>query len=113
MVGWGGTGTGAEGVTGEDSKFRKAENTVLEVTDTLLIWVFNPPESNLAQPLEGISGPGDSGGPAFIETEAGMTLAGISSGQDGMGFGPGKYGVRELYARVSAAVDWINKIIKK
>jgi len=65
-----------------------------------------------AMPLEGISGPGDSGGPTLID----LCVAGVSSAQrvvidvDDEGRetgGPGRYGVIEVYTRVSSYLPWI------
>lgn len=116
LIGWGGSGNGLIGVLAvEDGKFRKANNQVDEVFETALVWDFTSPDnsSQNLQPFEGVSGPGDSGGPAFIETPEGLTLIGISSGQDDYENFPGGYGVLEYYARISTAVDWIKTIIQK
>jgi hypothetical protein len=110
LLGWGDTGTGAVGVVGPDGRLRRAENVVDQADDVNLSWVFDAPPGGAS--LEGISGPGDSGGPAFIQTADGLALAGISSGQDPMGHGRGRYGVREFYARISAALSWIMSVIE-
>lgn len=62
--------------------------------------------------LEGISGPGDSGGPAFLEIDGVIFLAGVSSWQDNRAQGgrQGVYGVLEYYARVSSYVGWIDEV---
>ncbi len=109
LLGWGDTGTGAVGVTGPDGQMRRAENVVDQVDDVNLSWVFDAPPH--AAPLEGISGPGDSGGPALIRSAHGFALVGISSGQDPMGHGRGHYGVREYYARISTVRAWIEATI--
>jgi secreted trypsin-like serine protease len=105
LLGWGDTGSGAVGVVGPDGQMRRAENVIDQADDANLSWLFDAPPDAL--PLEGISGPGDSGGPALIQTAHGLALAGISSGQDSMGHGRGHYGVREYYARISTARAWI------
>jgi secreted trypsin-like serine protease len=64
-------------------------------------------------PLEGISGPGDSGGPAFITTPSGLKVAGVSSHQRNNDNGEGLYGVQEYYTRTSAHKQWIENIIAK
>ena len=63
--------------------------------------------------MEGISGPGDSGGPAFIFVAGKGYLAGISSGQSTRATKgkEGVYGVREYYVRVSSYVNWISTTI--
>ncbi len=59
-----------------------------------------------ATPLVGLLGSGDSGGPAFIETDAGWVVAGINSN----GTGNAEYGEVAWFARVSAAQDWISSV---
>lgn len=59
-------------------------------------------------PLEGISGPGDSGGPALIETADGLRVAGLSVASSGRP--KGRYGALEFYSRVSPQVTWIREI---
>lgn len=113
MVGWGDTGDGATGPTTPDGQFRHAENRVDQAESAMLSWTFSDPRApgTDAVSLEGISGPGDSGGPAFIRATSGLLLAGISSGQDPMGHARGTYGVREYFVRVSAIRNWIEQAI--
>ena len=112
--GWGGTGDGVEGLGAEDGQFRIAENRVDAVFDNFLIFHFDDPRSHLARAvaLEGISGPGDSGGPALIPTPRGLQLAGISSSQRTFGGSEGLYGVDEYYVRIAAVRDWIDGVMK-
>lgn len=112
MLGWGDTGDGVHGVIGLDGKFRAATNVVDQVEAGVISWTFSDPRerSSDVTTLEGISGPGDSGGPALIETGGVWRLAGISSGQDPMGHARGSYGVREYYVRVSALAPWIDQL---
>jgi len=65
-----------------------------------------------ADDLEGISGPGDSGGPAFLERDGRLWLAGVSSTNHSPG-GEEKctYGTIETYARVSTQRAWIDSIL--
>ena len=113
MLGWGGTGTGLTGVKGNDAQFRYAENLVDAANDIWIDWDFDNPEENPDKvlPLEGISGPGDSGGPAFIKVGDSFKIAGISSHQITRGQPEGSYGVTERYTRVSSAVEWIESTI--
>ena len=61
--------------------------------------------------LEGVSGPADSGGPAFLDGVADPVLVGVSSGQSTRAAeGPGRYGVIEYYVRVSRYLTWIEAI---
>jgi len=108
FVGRGDFGTGLIGPDKVDGKMRKATNQVEEVDKQWLIFKFDAPPGGTA--LEGISGPGDSGGPALLEVDGGWAIAGVSSGQKSDGFGEGYYGVREYYTRVSKYVDWIESV---
>lgn len=108
--GYGDNGDGRGGPVVADRRVRAATNRVDEVTSHWMIFAFDPPGSPRATPLEGISGPGDSGGPAYLVAGGQWFVAGVSSRQD---IGPtggkqGRYGVRELYARVSTNTRWID-----
>lgn len=107
MPGWGGTGNGVTGLGTEDGLFRIAENRVDRAENQRLYWRFDAPSTGQALPLEGISGPGDSGGPALLQTPQGWHIAGVSSGQDTMGGPEGLYGVEESFVRISSFLDWI------
>jgi hypothetical protein len=110
MPGWGGTGNGKTGLGVEDGLFRAAENTVDRAEEGRLSWKFDAPgPRSKALTLEGISGPGDSGGPALIKTPHGWALAGVSSAQDTMGGPEGLYGVEEVFVRVSEFTEWIER----
>lgn len=110
MPGWGGTGNGKTGLAPEDGAFRVACNRIDRAENGRLFWIFDDPDSG-ALPLEGISGPGDSGGPALLPVANGWVLAGISSGQDTKGGAEGLYGVEEVFVRVSDFVDWTEGVI--
>lgn len=58
-------------------------------------------------PLSGLLGSGDSGGPAWIETNHGWAIAGINSN----GNGNASYGDKSWFARVSHVRPWIKKIV--
>jgi secreted trypsin-like serine protease len=83
-----------------------------EATDYWLKLRFDAPGDLRTTVLEGVSGPGDSGGPAFCGEGAGVLLAGVSSGQSSRAAGglPGRYGVVEYYVRVSRYIDWIEGV---
>ncbi len=112
MLGWGDTGNGVQGITGPDGQFRKATNIVDDADANTISWTFGDPREahSGASPLEGISGPGDSGGPALIQMAGEWRLAGISSGQDPLGHARGSYGVREFFVRISTVRGWIEQI---
>lgn len=111
LVGRGVTGNGRTGPRGEDGKLRAATNNVEEVRDPhKLLFTFDEPPGGTA--LEGVSGGGDSGGPALIDVGASdWRVAGVSSAGMGRGQGPGRYGQVEHYTRVSTNADWIRRII--
>lgn len=91
---------------------RAAENRVEAVTDHWLKFRFDAPPSGLE--LEGIRGPGDSGGPAFEKSAEALVLVGVSSWQDNTAQGAeGLYGVEEHDVRVSSYVDWIDETVKR
>ena len=86
----------------------------------VLTWHFRAPGDPRTTPLEGISGPGDSGGPAFIRIGGRICIAGVSSaqrrdvvpGQENMHRGQGRYGVEEVYMRISQFRPWIEAAIR-
>lgn len=117
IAGMGRIGTGALGVTGADAALRGAVqivDAVHEGDDTkVLVYNFERPGEKGVLDLEGIAAPGDSGGPAFIETRVGPCVAGVGSGQDKKGGPEGLYGVTEYYTRVSSWIDWIESVTGK
>jgi hypothetical protein len=54
----------------EDRRLRAATNRVEKADGPFLQFRFDAPEDPNVTDLEGISGPGDSGGPAYIERAA-------------------------------------------
>ncbi|MGH7858455.1 MAG: trypsin-like serine protease [Candidatus Binatia bacterium] len=112
FLGRGRFGTGVAGPATSDGVLRGATNVVERVHERLLIFRFDAPPAGTD--LEGISGPGDSGGPALLQVDGRVYLAGISSGQDARAQGgrEGVYGVIEYYTRVSSYVDWIEGILR-
>ena len=95
----------------KDGKLRAYTNIVDEVNDTHIVFDYDSPENNPTE-NEGTSGPGDSGGPAFIKTENALYIAGISSmGEPGLN-GPTTYGAIEHFVRVSKFQNWILETIK-
>ncbi len=109
VVGSGDTGTGLTGPARADGRLRGATNRVEDAGADVLRWTFDDPSSPGTTDLEGISGPGDSGGPALLEVEGRLWVLGVSVAQDGMGRGRGRYGVVEYYTRVSSYADWIRQ----
>jgi hypothetical protein len=115
VVGAGDTGTGDSGPAGNDGHVRAATNRVDEASPFWLKFRFDDPreEPSAATELEGISGPGDSGGPAYIELDGNQYVVGVSSGQSTAATGghEGLYGVTEYYARVSSYAGWIEAVL--
>lgn len=109
FVGRGTFGNGRDGLIQHDRKQRGATNTVITATKRHLIFIFNTPET--ATELEGISGPADSGGPAFLELDNKLYVVGVSSYQRGNGFKEAHYGVKEYYGRVSSHHHWLRTTI--
>jgi hypothetical protein len=109
FVGRGGFGTGVAGVRGEDRRLRAATNRIDAVTDSDLVFRFDKPGDSQVTELEGISGPGDSGGAAFQEVDGKLFVVGISSWQDTRPSGrvQGVYGVIEHYVRVAPHYEWL------
>ncbi len=105
FVGRGSSGTGLTGPTETGGQLRAATNRIEMASKRWLVFCFDPPPKATA--LEGISGNGDSGGPAFIEKNGQRFLAGISSWQDNTENKDGTYGVFEYYVRVSNYLAWI------
>lgn len=107
-------GSGYTGKIGErplkerwDKKKRAAINTVDRVTPRILGLKIKPPDE--ASDLQGAAAPGDSGGPAYIENDEGLFVAGIGYATDDTNADGivGNAGDWELYVRVSAFVPWI------
>lgn len=117
VAGIGDFGTGKTGVEGNPGTMRAATNLVDGSTEdkNYLYWEFDSPDSEKVTRLEGISGPGDSSGPAFIKYDDIYYIAGISAAQSTQATGgvEGLYGVTEYYTRVSTFVEWIERSQEK
>jgi len=111
FVGSGDFGTGHTGPTRRDRVLRGATNRVDRVDARTLYFTFDAPGSENVTELEGISGPGDSGGGALIERDGRVYVAGVSCCQDHDGT-EGLYGVTEIYPRVSFYAAWIDQVMR-
>jgi hypothetical protein len=114
LLGSGRTGNGLIGQRAAgDGKLRAAHNRINRVTSSWIKLVFDPPQSALD--LEGVSGQGDSGGPALIQKDGSWYVAGISTLQTFAkpGLYEGKYGVTDYYLRVSSFVPWIERVMEE
>src|SRR5438067_3332579 len=108
FVGQGYSGDGLSGPTVRDRLRRAATNDIQSVKKNWLVFLFDAPPAGTE--LEGISGPGDSGGPALMTIGATTYVVGVSSGQDSRATGKeGVYGVTEYYVRVSSYAEWIRE----
>jgi len=113
FVGEGLVGNGRDGLTGEPEGLNHAQNLVDKTDEKWLYFDFDAPGQD-ALSLEGVSGPGDSGGPAFIKNSSGLLLAGVSSNQlDNDDGEVNVYGVIERYTRVSTHISWITNTMNK
>ncbi len=107
LAGFGDVGDAARGIYEICSPcdLRGADNRVTVANDYHLRFRFDDPRNGESLPLEGVGGPGDSGGPAFIENSAGRFVAGVSS------FGSKSYGDFDQYIRVSQELDWLLEVM--
>jgi len=112
FVGRGDFGTGDTGVVGADARLRAAQNVVTETSEQWIRFKFDSKQNSLA--LEGISGPGDSGGPALLKSNVQLYIVGVSSWQNAEStrWQEAKYGVIENYSRISYFKKWIEKTIE-
>jgi len=117
IVGNAGIGNGKEGLENKtDWKYRAATNRIDGVNDYFIKFVFDSPDtqSDALTEMEGVSGPGDSGGPAFVIENNKYYLIGVGSTQSTKNTNgvEGVYGVVEQYMRVSNYSDWLTKNMK-
>lgn len=105
LLGCGESGKGMPGRRSFDRALRQVTNQVDEANAYWLKFCFDAPPAGTY--LEGVCGRGDSGGPAFIQHNNRLLLAGVSSWQRTEGRPMGTYGCVEHYARVSCFLEWI------
>lgn len=92
---------------GWDRKPRASVNTVDKVGPrTLFLKIKHKDE---ASDLQGAAAPGDSGGPAYVNTPEGLRVIGIGYATDDTNANGivGDIGDWEIYARASVYADWI------
>lgn len=92
-----------------DRKTRAAVNTVDKLGPRTLFLQIKDKDN--ASDLQGAAAPGDSGGPAFVNTPEGLRVIGIGYATDDTNANGivGDIGDWEIYARASAYADWILK----
>lgn len=115
IIGKGATGTGATGYDAHAShrtELRRAFNRITSADGRWMCMVFDNAPSGLA--LEGITGNGDSGGPALIQVQDQWLLAGLTSWSVVQGHAAtarsGLYGQTSCSVRISHYVDWIESM---
>lgn len=110
LVGRGDVGTGLTGPQKRTKITRAATNIIDGVESNWIYFAFDAPTSKNVTEYEGISGPGDSGGPALTKIGDTLFVIGVSSFQKGQEkYGKGHYGVTEYYSRVSTYSQWIKQ----
>lgn len=114
IIGKGATGNGVDGYQFSDphrTELRRAYNKVTSADGHWLCYLFD--KDSDAQPLEGGSGSGDSGGPVLIRTGQDWLLAGLTSWSDPQSTVrmPGRYGQVSCNVRLSHYRDWIEGVI--
>lgn len=130
IVGYGTSGIGSEGATVNDYRRRYGQNVLdyvgtlrqsglfndpalapISIDELFLMADFDAHDSagpGSAIPGEVITSTGDSGGPAFVETENGLVQVGITSfGLFGYNNQSGSYGAITLFQPVFEHIDWI------
>jgi secreted trypsin-like serine protease len=87
---------------------------VFKVDGTEIVFRFDAPGDPDVTELEGVSGDGDSGGPAYLERDGTIYVVGVGSAQDAKPVDKklGHYGVLEMYPRVSSFAPWIRATLK-
>jgi hypothetical protein len=112
LIGSGGSGNGLKGQASgrRDGRLRRAQNVVADTQGGDLVFRFD--QGAHAAALEGVSGNGDSGGPAYVHQQGRYRLMGISSRTDSWFYQVGEYGVKELYTRVSDYQDWLHTVMQ-
>jgi len=111
LVGRGLHATGLEGEPGAttDGALRRATNVVTKTSKHWIEVFFEEPGESGITDMEGVGAGGDSGSPAFIETEAGLLIAGLNSwGDSDPPVRIAQYGAWDYSTRVSAHLDWID-----
>ena len=126
MLGWGAFGTGdtgiIQGAEDYDERFRQTRNRISQIRNAMLALDFEHPDAQGILDLEGVNGPGDSGGPLLLATDKGYKVAGVSSYSSyptqemdelaRKGDLPiQKYGTIEHYTRVSKHLDWLRSVL--
>jgi hypothetical protein len=109
IVGSGMTGDGHAGPRDSDGILRAARSRIVRRDDRILEIDF---DSTGVVPLAGLSGPGDSGGPVFIEGAGTRFIAAVSSRAESPDDRPkGTYGTRDRDPRVIPQAAWLDSVM--
>jgi len=116
IYGKGATGNGAVGQypnSPHRGELRRACNRIIKADGKWLAYRFDAPPN--AEPLEGMLGDGDSGGPVLMEENGVWKLVGLADWKFWQGelskFRPGIYGEISYHVRVSYYREWIDGVI--
>ena len=100
----------SDGTWIRDGKLRAYTNIIDSTNATHIFFDHDPPGKDATE-LEGVSGPGDSGGPALIERKGQFHVAGVSSMARSGSEGVGSYGTVEIFVKVPAYLEWIRSVM--
>jgi hypothetical protein len=109
---------GGNGVTGSsataEKRLKGATNRVASADKHWLKFVMDAPSDRASTQLEGVSGGGDSGAPAYLQKGAVTYLLGVGSrnsdtNKDGI---EQNYGDTDIYVRVSSYAPWIDRVLQ-
>lgn len=109
---------GGNGLTGAlakaEKKLKGATNRVSSADDRWLKFVMDAPSDKASTPLEGVSGGGDSGAPAYLIRGGTTYLLGVGSrNSDTNGDGVEQnYGDTDMYVRISSHASWIDRVLQ-
>ncbi len=101
-----------DGTWTRDGRLRAYTNIIDSTNATHIFFDHDPPGPGATE-LEGVSGPGDSGGPAFIDRDGRTYVAGVSSMARSGSEGVESYGMIELFVKVPAHLEWIRSVMAK
>ena len=109
FVGYGPHGKIGDAATAADRKARAAINTIDRVTARAFALEVKAPDD--ASDLQGALAAGEDGAAAILETRDGLFVAGIATGRERANAALTAPGDRDVYARVSAYVGWIEGVM--
>jgi hypothetical protein len=109
---------GGNGITGSsadaEKKLKGATNRVALADEHWLKFIMDDPSKGSSTSLEGVSGGGDSGAPAYLKRDGATYLLGVGSrnsdtNDDGV---EQNYGDTDLYVRISTHAPWIDRVLQ-